>query len=373
MPLGFTIVTGHFYSNTLNFLKMTKLKTIIILGAIWLVSVALQGCGVSSGVQADAARQVDYSFVVVGCNRLDREDTTTANPSTANMEQLTRTFQEVAQLKPLPTYFFLAGDMVLGYTSGDTVLLARQLNAWKQVYEQSPLAATGIKLVALPGNHEVQFTKGKGSTVAAERTWLRIMQPYIVGNNGPAAGGADSLATDQSRLTYSFDYKNSHFVILDTDPVGKDSQVPTNWVAADVAAARAAGAKHIFAIGHKPAFPYQAGEGLDVFPTVRDKFWSILENANTVALLAAHNHMWFRSQPHTGKTWQVVAGNGGSKLDFGIPASASYYGFTTVSVMKSGNVLVQSYGRDLPAAGYNASAAGIATTVRDSLMILQTP
>ena len=87
-------------------------------------------------------------------------------------------------------------------------------------------------------------------------------------------------------------------------------------------------------------------------------------------MFSAHNHVWYRAQPANGKTWMVVAGNGGSKLDAGldptIPTTGTYYGFTLVSVTNSGRVLLRSYGRDIPAAGYMASAAAGSTTVRDS-------
>ena len=57
------------------------------------------------------------------------------------------------------------------------------------------------------------------------------MAQYITrGGNGPAAGGADALQTDQSKLSYSFDFKDAHFVTLNTDPVGKDWHVPTAWL-----------------------------------------------------------------------------------------------------------------------------------------------
>ena len=50
---------------------------------------------------------VVYSFVVVGCNRIDKEDVDLSkNPSTANVVQLNRTFADVAALTPKPNFFF---------------------------------------------------------------------------------------------------------------------------------------------------------------------------------------------------------------------------------------------------------------------------
>jgi hypothetical protein len=58
---------------------------------------------------------------VVGCNRIDAADVSKENPSTANLEQLNRTFREIAGLRRLPKFLFFAGDLVLGYSSDVSV------------------------------------------------------------------------------------------------------------------------------------------------------------------------------------------------------------------------------------------------------------
>ena len=326
----------------------------------------------------------DFSFVVMGCNRVDPALVSPAMapedfPSTANVPQLNRTFAEVAAMNPLPDYFFMAGDLVMGYTN-DNAALRAQLNAWVELYKASPLYGTSVKLVAIPGNHETQ-NAAKVTTLEAEQTWLEIMAPYIVGANGTPAGGPDGLASDQSKLSYSFDWKGTHFLLLDTDPQARDWTVPTQWVASDVAAAKTAGAKHILAISHKPAYGWSGAPtdsllGKGALPTafylgLRDQFWNTLESNQAEALFSAHNHLWSKLQP-TNHTWQIIAGNGGSALEAtvvngaaGIPA---YYGYTLVNVSAAGPVTIKSMGRDIPAAGYWAPAptATYPTTVRDS-------
>lgn len=317
---------------------------------------------------------VAYSFVVLGCNRVDKADTNLiANPSTANLEQFNRTMTEIAAMSPKPSYVFFAGDMVFGYTN-DSLSLAKQLLAWKALYEASPVKAAGITMVAIPGNHEMQ-NQSKIAYPAAENAWLSIMSPYIVGSNGPKAGGLDSLVTDQSALTYSFNFNDAHFVIMNTDPVGRDFRPASNWIASDVAAAKTAGAKHIFAIGHKPGYAYNYAtggvDGLNKFPANRDIFWSALENNKAEAMFAAHNHISKHFSPNN-KTSMVIAGNGGSILETAdIAATEKYFGYTVVTVYKSGKVVVRSMGRDIPAAGYMTSAtvALYPTTMRDSAVI----
>ncbi|MDN3656733.1 metallophosphoesterase [Ferruginibacter paludis] len=337
----------------------------------------------------------DYSFVTVGCNRVDYLDTAfTSNDidystgaSTANVYQLKRLFTEIAHLNPLPKYLILTGDIVMGYktpSTPDTAELAKQLTAWKAIYESHPLSSMGIQLVAIPGNHETQDkAAGKKSFLSAEQIFTRVMAPYIRGNNGPGIGGPDSLTTDQSKLTYSFNFNGDHFIVLNTDPVGKDNQVPYKWLAADIQTARANNARHIFAFGHKPAYssPLTPKGGLDADATLpqRDSLWKYLEDNNCEAMFSAHEHLWDSIHPHTGKTWQVIAGNGGSRVEpVWVGAGKQYYGYTLVNLYTDKKVNVMGLGRNT---GQSTTAGGTPypvnedanpTTVRNTFNICLT-
>lgn len=323
------------------------------------------------------AQTTDYSFVVLGCNRVNDADSV-GNPSTANIYQLNRMFTEVSQMNPLPKYLFFVGDLVLGYEK-DTVKLASQLTNWINLYKASPLYGTSVQLVALEGNHETQDkAAGKKSFVAAERTFLGIMKDYILGNNGPAitglVPGTDSLTTDQSKLTYSFNYKNDHFVLVNTDPVGRDAIASYKWIANDIKNARLNEVRHVFAIGHKPAYTghFKATpDGLDVSAPQRDSFWNTLQQYQADAFFSAHVHVSDTIRP-TGKTWQVIAGNGGSLVEpaFVSPPNA-YFGYVVVSVYTNNQVHVNNMGRDavMTDARYQDATPGNPTTLRASYNI----
>lgn len=333
------------------------------------------------------AQTLDYCFVFVGCNRVDNAQAGGADSSTANVYHLNRTFSEVAQMNPLPKYFFFVGDLILGYTDGDSVILANEYNAWKQLYLNSPLASTSVQLVVMPGNHEVENNSTSTQALAsAERTFVREMQPFILGNNGPKATGlvpgTDSLITDQSQLTYSFDYKNlssknDHFVVVNTDPVGRDFIAPFHWVDSNLTAARNnPETRHIFVFGHKPAYPSGSSptDGLTMYPTYRNNFWNALENNRAEAMFSAHNHTWdtihYLSYPKT-IAWQVIAGNGGSP-----PASSfnpAYYGYTVVNIYTNGQVTLQNMGRTISAATYTASVPANPTTQRGTAINITYP
>jgi hypothetical protein len=65
---------------------------------------------------------VSYSFVYLGCNRLQPSDWQTmqaTNPSSANVPQLQQTLADLAGLNPLPQLFFFVGDLVLNLEPDD--------------------------------------------------------------------------------------------------------------------------------------------------------------------------------------------------------------------------------------------------------------
>ena len=338
---------------------------------------------------------LDYSFVTVGCNRVDYLDTAystndpdySAGASTANVYQLKRLFTEISKLNPLPKFLIMTGDIVMGYktpSTPDTIELAKQLTSWRQIYENHPLSSMGIQLIAVPGNHETQDkAAGKKSFLSAEKIFARVMAPYILGSNGPSIGGPDSLTTDQSKLTYSFDYHGDHFVMINTDPVGKDNTTPYKWIGSDLQTARANNVRNIFAFGHKPAYSSSLtpNGGLDAVSTMaqRDSLWKYFENNNTAAMFTAHEHLWDTIHPHAGKTWQVIAGNGGTRVEpVWVGAGQKYYGYTIVNVYNDRKINVMGVGRNTdqnPTAGATPYAVNedlYPSTVRNSFNICLT-
>jgi hypothetical protein len=329
-----------------------------------------------------AADKIEYSFVFMGCNRILKGDISPDNPSTANLAQLERSFTEIAALRPRPSFVVFTGDLVVGLTT-DLSVLRSQLASWIDVYRNSDLGRDKkIRLIALPGNHESLFgVKGsQQSNPGAEAVWLSLMQAYIAGNNGPPAGGPDNLQTDQAQLTYSFDYRDSHFVILNTDPFGAVATVPLNWLHQDLMTASAdKDLKHTFVLGHKQAFSpadSSSEEALDSNPDNRNQFWDELNNAGVGYYLVAHAHLWNFSTPVSPismlqHTVQIIAGNGGSKEDpiWDAAGKPFYYGFTLVQVLKNGRVVMKSYGRDFDTSNYLAPSPPslFPTTIREML------
>lgn len=290
-----------------------------------------------------ATDPVVYSFAFMGCNRVDRGDS--SNASTANVLALQSIFNDITALKNKPAVFFLLGDIVLG--ESDTADLNNQLSVWLAQYKDtkfSNISTSGIEVVAVPGNHEMLNGSEKPLYGSAD-VWLKYMSPFMPSDRKQIA----NTATLDNRMTFSFVRNNTAFIVMNTDsynpptkqnPQGLEGIVPTdsilNWVN-DFKANKAI--EHIFVLGHKPY--YVSGKsctghkGLPEGPVL----WPAFNAAGVVAMLSAHEHDYQRWQlPADTGTYQIIAGNGGSQ------GEAKFFGYTIINILKSGKVQLVSRG-----------------------------
>lgn len=263
----------------------------------------------------------------------------------------------------------------------DLMKFYQQYGFWRGMV--APVMEAGTYVFPVPGNHETECKacpkNSDGQRVAKvenEQAWAANMgdlildtarftsilgSPPVSPNFGPVSGSPDGLTTDQSKLGYSFDYKNLHFAVINTDPVGAETSAPTHWLSADLAAAKSRGVKKIFVFGHKPAYTYNystgapvTGAGLDATATTtanRDAFWNVIE-ANGAVYFCGHEHIFDISQPRGG-AYQVLVGAGGSPFDQKVsggpsvsPSTDRSYSWATVKVRENGSVVILAYGFD---------------------------
>lgn len=359
----------------------------------------------------DTGRQdgVILSFSTVGDSRQDpsNPDPTTLDPKTGQLSgqdatwlQSTKAWSRIIDSvnQQESQFLFFNGDMIMGYgnaaapadnsvstvVKSDLMNFYRQYGFWRGMV--AGLMEKGTYVVPVPGNHEMQWKKaplagggtGKRAQLVNENAWRANMGDLILdsarfqnlfgemptnvntGNNA----ALDSLATDQSQLSYSFDFHGCHFAVINTDPVGDDAHAPVNWLSADFSDAQARGISHFFVFGHKPAFTYYFGSdiptppalplpgspaGLDNDVAARDAFWNVIEQYRAT-YFCGHEHIFHMSQPH-GTAWQVLVGSGGSPFEAG-PTDATvspidrYYAWATVRVFRSGKINITAYGFD---------------------------
>jgi len=335
------------------------------------------------------------TFSTVGDSR---QDPTAPDPSTLpvsaqdalwleNTKALSRILRTIESQRS--SLLFFNGDMIMGYgnaivptrTATVTDIVGSDLVKFYQQYAfwRGAVAGTmenGTYIIPVAGNHEVQWKAGgKKAQVANEDAWRANMGDLILDTNrflnlfGEQPSNAntadnrayDNLSSDQSKLSYSFDFHGAHFAIINTDPVGKDAHAPVNWLAADLQAAKDRGVRKSFVFGHKPAFTYYYGadilgplpatpSGLDNDPASRDLFWNVIEQFEAT-YFCGHEHIFNIMQPR-GKAWQILVGSGGSPFEVapGLvtlnPATDRDYAWATVKLLPSGKVRITAFGFD---------------------------
>jgi hypothetical protein len=295
-----------------------------------------------------------------------------ADPSSANVPQLTQTFADVVALKPIPRFFFFTGDLVVNQATDNGQTLEGQLNAWSLLFfgDRSKISHK-TTLVPLPGNHEllqeisINTSIGKVKVEIPNPPTDDVWVDWITQNgfaqfagNGPTPTppNPDMLLDDQSKLSYSFNVDDTHFVLLNTDTYavgGNTGWIAYNWAAQDIVSAqRNHKIKSIFVLGHKPIVSPlpAAGDGDAILNPLGFQLYVLLSSTPKVkAYLCSHAHLWQISQlGGSHGVWQVVAGNGGSTLESGLQPAQQFYGFTLVKLYESGVVGITSYARPVP-------------------------
>lgn len=146
---------------------------------------------------------------------------------------------------------------------------------------------------------------------------------YIV-NKGPEG-------TEETM--YSFDYGNSHFVVLNEYYDGKcdicvdgDINDPIyKWLKADL---EKTDKTNIFIFGHEPAFVQpdeysgrlrHRGDSLNKYRQNRDRFWTLLEDEKVTAYFCGHTHNY--SKMLINNVWQIDAGHARGAEDKGAPST----------------------------------------------------
>lgn len=326
---------------------------------------------------------VIFSFVFVGCNRVDKSEQnnpSATDVSTANLPVLKKIYNEITSIQRKPDLFFFLGDLVLGET--DTTELDIQLEAWVKLFKDtsfSKISESDIELVAVPGNHEMLYKKthkkikdhDEWPLKGATEIWMKHMHQYLP-EDRERITGSDSII---EQMTFSFVRQNAGFIVMntdtyneptETDPYGIEGIIPTGWILNKIKEYRDnPDIEHIFILGHKPYYSYDkpstGHDGLPEGPVL----WPELNKFHVIAMLSAHVHNYLRMQPGDEGTYQIIAGNGGSQ------GPAEFFGYSIINIMKSGDVQLISKGFDKGDPYYTLPDNEL-STVRDETILTRT-
>ena len=154
-----------------------------------------------------------------------------------------------------------------------------------------------IKFYPILGNHDLDYIN-----------W------YIDYYNNKLDGNVNPGPLNGEETSYSFDYQNAHFVILNfyfdgESHTGTDGDVVDelyNWLENDLENNTQ---PFIFLFGHDPAFPENrhVGDSLDQYEENRDRFWQLLVDNKASAFFCGHTHYYYSKE--IDGVWQIDLGS----------------------------------------------------------------
>lgn len=144
----------------------------------------------------------------------------------------------------------------------------------------------------------------------AYRMWKNIDAPLlpitfeVMGNHDHKGGDfSDSQWKDYftlpangpkgyEELAYSFNFGNSHFVVLDSEhPLHKIDKLQQAWLDEDLTKNTLS---NVFVFWHEPAWPMddKKRQSLDAHSSLRNSLWSIIDKHNVTAVFNGHEHVF---------------------------------------------------------------------------------
>ena len=192
-----------------------------------------------------------------------------------------RTMREVNELRP--DFAIMVGDLI----QGGTVSVPQLDKEWKEFLEHANLMEAPFFF--LPGNHDI------GN---------RVMYDYWERNVG--------------RTYYSFNYKNCHFMTLNTEEGWRSGEVmfgerQLKWAEENIEKNR--GAKHLFLFMHRPAWRH-TGEALAQWERIEERL-----KGTRYTVFVGHYHR-LSYEPRRGRPYFILGPTGGALL----PSEAEEYG-----------------------------------------------
>ncbi len=243
-----------------------------------------------------------FRFVVIGDTHPDDAEDPVTQPDTFK-----ENIREINLLSP--DFVVIVGDLIRGY-SDDRELILKE---WEDFDRTA--AAFEMPFHMVLGNHD------------------------IYGEKKPSKENEEIYRNRYGKLYYSFDFGNSHFVLLDCVEVSCMEKIKgdqLDWLKKDLEDHKEA--EHIFAFLHKPLWHYEHSNWLtDVHP--------LLARYNADAVLIGDTHMYEMSGIKDGVRYFFTGGGGGEMGDLEATGGFHHFMFITVrgdkviyAVVKTGSI-----------------------------------
>ncbi|WP_438351588.1 phosphodiester glycosidase family protein [Paenibacillus sp. FA6] len=239
-------------------------------------NVSEQGSFVTSGDQNDSTK-----FLFIGDSQAD---------SKAGFSLWGNTIQAAFDYMPDAEMLVHAGDMV------DKGFEQEQWNWW---FEAAKKQLVNTTLVPIIGNHEVMGTNGDGD--------------YLAQFNNPQNGAASVKGSN-----YSFDMKDTHFVVMNTEHSGSQFADQTQWLEQDLSATDKK---------WKVVFFHQGPYG-SIYSNekVQSAWVPVFDKYNVDLVMNGHDHIYLRTFPM--KDGKQVAEGEGTRYVIGGSSGPKFYALT---------------------------------------------
>lgn len=236
-----------------------------------------------------------FSFVVLGDNR----------PNDPNAPQPAIYGEIIREINLLrPAFVVHTGDMIL--SSREESVLRRQ---WKDFLKVTK--KLDVPFYPVVGNHDA------GWYPKTQDIYREMVRPD---------------------LYYSFDFKDCHFVILDTEVVGNVGKIGKKqlaWLKVDLEKHRSD--QQIFVFLHRPIYPKMVdGNGRFHSPlskSSRDSLARMMTQYRVKAVFAGHEHLYDKSV-HGGVTYYITGGSGAPL--YAPPTKGGIHHYLRVAVDENG-------------------------------------
>lgn len=244
----------------------------------------------------------DFRFAVIGDTRDNSEDG-------INNKVMEKILDNIKSENA--GFILLTGDMITG--SRVSAIHRNRLRKWRAIIE-----GYKIPYYISVGNHEIE-------SEVSERI---INSVFEMPKNGPEG---------LKGLVYSFDYKNAHFIILDTnvyDNFHVITEEQLEWLKDDLKKNKK---NIIFIFGHEPAYPVydHKGRSLDRYSSKRDYLWNIFKEHKVNIYFCGHEHLYHRAV-YDG-VYQIITGGAGAYLTAS-HEQGGFYHFILVDVKDNSSI-----------------------------------
>lgn len=224
-----------------------------------------------------------------------------------NKKVLNRILKQIKKFNPPIDFIIHLGDMTAG--SSQLIKLRFMLDEFKNQFSDM-----GIESIILPvfGNHE----EGENpEDTASEAVFGEVFGVFPT----------DGVLEGYNRTVYFKDVDNTRIIVLNSCHFNEENRISAGqlaWLREVLKVKR--DFKIVFV--HIPAYPTGAhhGTSMDIYPEMRDEFWSVLDENNVDIVFCGHEHNYSRrvinknlstdKYKFRNQIYQIVSGGGGEKL-----------------------------------------------------------